>query len=255
MPYWRSGRVLPAREPMERHPEKSKHNHRPPRIGDLPPADRPRERLRRQGERALSNIELLSIVLGSGYKGESALQMAQLLLAELSGLPGLGRSTVAELQAYRGIGPAKAAQILAALELGRRLLTTPPEDRPQVVSPHDAARLLMPAMAPEGPEQLRLILLDARSRVLATPVVHSGPPEPEAVDATTMLRIAIKANAAAFIVAHNPRSGDPSPSPEYVALTQQLIAAGSLFDIELLDGIVIAGERYTSLKDRGLAFG
>lgn len=225
-----------------------------PMIRDMPVDERPRERLMRVGERALANAELLAVTIRTGKKGENVVRLAEKLLAHFRGLPGIARASIAELQEVNGIGPAKAAEIKAALELGRRLLAAAPEERPQVTSPADAANLLMSEMMFLEQEHLRLILLDTRNRVLGTPTVYQGSLNTSVVRVGELFRHALKENAAAFIVVHNHPSGDPSPSPEDVHVTRQLVQAGELLDISILDHIVIGRQQFVSLKERGLGF-
>jgi DNA repair protein RadC len=176
------------------------------------------------------------------------------MLAEHDGLPGLSRATVTEIQGVHGVGPAKAVQLKAALELGRRLLASGPEERPRVTSPSDAANLLMSDMMFLEQEHLRLILLDTRSGVLATPTVYIGSLNTSVIRIGELFRRALKENAAAMIVAHNHPSGDPTPSPEDVQVTRRLVEAGQLLDLSVLDHIVIGRQRFVSLKERGLGF-
>ena len=225
-----------------------------PMIRDLPQDERPRERLTRLGPRAVSNQELLAITLRTGVGGENVLRLAERLLAHFNGLPGLARASLTELCRVKGIGPAKAAEVKAALELGRRLLVAAPEERPRVTSPADAANLLMSEMMLLEQEHLRLILLDTRNHVLRTPTIYVGSLNTSVVRVGELFRAAIKENAAALIVAHNHPSGDPSPSPEDVHVTRQIREAGKLLDIELLDHVIIGRQRYVSLKERGLGF-
>jgi DNA repair protein RadC len=225
-----------------------------PMIRDMPSDDRPRERLMTVGATAVSSAELLAIILRTGIGGENVLRLAERLLAQFNGLPGLARATIAELQVVKGIGPAKAVEIKAALELGRRLMATAPEERPRVTSPGDAANLLMSEMTFLEQEHLRVILLDTRNRVLSTPTIYIGSLNTSVVRIGELFRAAIRENAAALIVAHNHPSGDPTPSPEDVNVTRQLVKAGKLLDIDVLDHIVIGRQRFVSLKERGLGF-
>lgn len=225
-----------------------------PMIRDLPQEERPRERLRKLGARAMSTGELLAITLRTGVGGENVLRLAERLLVHFSGLPGIARASHSELCEVKGIGPAKAVEIKAALELGRRLLAAAPEERERVTSPADAANLLMSEMMFLEKEHLRLILLDTRNRVLNTPTVYVGSLNASVVRVGELFRAAIRENAAALIVVHNHPSGDPSPSPEDVHVTRQIRQAGELLDIEVLDHIVIGRQRYVSLKERGLGF-
>lgn len=225
-----------------------------PMIRDMPEDSRPRERLLHVGATAVSTTELLAIIMRTGVSGENVLRLAERLLAHFNGLSGLARASVTELREVKGIGPAKAVEIKAALELGRRLLAAAPEERPKVTSPADAANLLMSEMTLLEQEHLRLILLDTRNTVLATPTIYVGSLNASVVRIGELFRAAIKENAAAFIVAHNHPSGDPSPSPEDVRVTRQIVQAGKLLDIEMLDHIIIGRQRFVSLKERGLGF-
>lgn len=223
-------------------------------IRDLADHDRPRERLIKVGAEVLSTAELLAIVLRNGSQGESVLRLAERLLVEFDNLPGLSRATITELMAIHGVGEAKAAEIKAALEIGRRLVASAPEERPRVSSPDDAFHLLKSEMMFLEQEQLRLILLDTRNRVLRTLTVYVGSLNTSVIRVGELFRAAIRDNAAAFIVAHNHPSGDPSPSPEDITVTRQIVQAGKLLDVDVLDHIVIGHNRFVSLKQRGLGF-
>ena len=224
------------------------------RITDLARSDRPRERLAMLGAKALSNAELVAILLRSGIEGLNVLQLAQELIADLGGLPGLHRASYDELCTRKGIGPAKASQLKAAAELGRRLAVATPEDRPTIQSPEDAAGLLLYEMGALEQEHLRVLLLDTRNRLMRTVEVYRGSLNSSLVRVGEVLRDAVRSNAAAVIVVHNHPSGDPSPSPEDVALTKAIVDAGNLLDIEVLDHLVIGKGRFVSLKSRGLGF-
>lgn len=226
-----------------------------PMIRDMPEHDRPRERLMQVGAESLSTTELLAITLRTGVGGENVLRLAERLLAQFKHLPGLAQASIAELRTVKGIGPAKAVEIKAALEIGRRLTATAPEERPRVTSPADAANLLMTEMMFLEQEQLRVILLDTRNRVLSTPTIYVGSLNASVVRVGELFRAAIRGNAAALIVAHNHPSGDPAPSPEDVKVTRQVVEAGELLDIDVLDHIIIGRQHFVSLKERGLGFG
>jgi DNA repair protein RadC len=223
-------------------------------IRDMPRDERPRERLLNSGPEALSTTELLAITLRTGTGGENVVRLAERLLAKCNGLAGIARASIGELCSVRGIGPAKAVEIKAALEIGRRLLAAAPDERRRVGSPADAANLLMAEMMLLEQEQLRLILLDTRNRVLQMPVIYVGSLNTSVIRVGELFRAAIRENAAAMIVVHNHPSGDPSPSPEDVHVTRQIASAGKLLDIELLDHVIIGRQRYVSLKERGLGF-
>jgi DNA repair protein RadC len=226
-----------------------------PRISDLPSTDRPRERLSADGPRSLHNAELLAILLRVGVEGENAVRLAERLLKELGGLAGLHRAGVADLCRIKGIGEAKAAQLLAAVELGRRITAAVPEERLVIKSPADAANLLMYDLAAREQEYLFVVLLDTRNRVIGQPIeVYHGSLNTSLVRVGEIFRHAVKANAAALIVAHNHPSGDPAPSPEDVAVTRAIVEAGKLLDVDVLDHLVIGHHRFVSLKERGLGF-
>ena len=225
------------------------------RIPDLAVDDRPRERLAAAGAAALSHAELLAILLRVGTEGENAVRLAERLLAQWGGLPGLHRMSHADLCQVKGIGQAKAAQLMAAIELGRRIAVSTPDERPTISSPADAANLLMYQMSALEQEYLYIILLDTRNRVLGKPLeVYHGSLNTSLIRMGEVFREAVKANAAGLIVAHNHPSGDPSPSPEDVAVTRTLVEAGKLLDVEVLDHLVIGRQRFVSLKERGLGF-
>ena len=223
-------------------------------IHDMPTGERPRERLLHYGPESLSTAELLAILLRTGSRGENVLDLATRLQVEFGGLGGLVRATVSELSAVKGVGEAKAAQLKAGLEIGRRLLIAAPHERPQITSPADAANLLMLEMGHLEQEHLRVLLLDTRNRVLASPVVYKGNVNTSVIRIAEIFREAIRHNSTAMIMAHNHPSGDPTPSPEDVRVTRQVVEVGNLVDIEVLDHLIIGQGRYVSLKERGLGF-
>jgi DNA repair protein RadC len=224
------------------------------RITDLAESERPRERLARLGPQSLSNAELIAILLRVGVPGENAVQVGQRLLQTFGGLGGLHRATFEEVCAQHGIGEAKAAQIKAAIELGRRLTLESPEEQPVITSPADAARLVQYEMSALEQEELRVLLLDTRNRVQKISTVYRGSLNSSQVRVGEVFKEAIRSNAAAVIVVHNHPSGDPSPSPEDVAITRAIREAGELLDVKVLDHLVIGHGRFVSLKERGLGF-
>ena len=224
-------------------------------IHDMPTGERPRERLQHYGPQALSTAELMAILLRTGSQGENVLALATRLLVEFGGLAGLVKASFSELSAVKGVGQAKAAQLKAGLEIGRRLLLAAPDERPQITSPADAANLLMLEMGHLEQEHLRVLLLDTKNRVLASPTVYKGNVNTSVVRIAELFREAIRHNSTGLIIAHNHPSGDPTPSPEDVRITRQIVEAGKMLDIEVLDHLVIGHQRYVSLKERGLGFG
>ncbi|MFN8432576.1 MAG: DNA repair protein RadC [Anaerolineales bacterium] len=224
------------------------------RISDLHEADRPRERLAALGPQALTNAELLAILLRVGVQGENAVEVGQRLLKKFNGLNGLHRAPFKELIVQHGLGEAKAAQIKAAIELGRRLTLEAPQERPAINSPADAAALIQYEMSALEQEHLRVILLDRRNRVLEVVEVYKGSVNSSQVRVGELFKDAIRANASAIIVAHNHPSGDPTPSPDDVAVTRAIVQAGKLLDVDVLDHLVIGQSKWVSLKERGLGF-
>ncbi len=225
-----------------------------PLIKDLPASERPRERLQNYGPGSLSTSELLAIILRTGARSESVVNLGSRLLAQFGGLAGIARASFADLCNVHGLGPAKVAQLKAALELGKRLMVASPEERPQVKSPADVANLLMLEMGFLEQEHLRVVLLDTKNRVLNIPTIYIGSLNTSILRVGELFREAVRANCAAVIVVHNHPSGDPTPSPEDVRITQQIVEAGKLLDVEVLDHLVIGEQRYVSLKERGLGF-
>ena len=232
----------------------SSSTHYQPTMHDFPLGERPRERLQNYGAAALSTAELLAILLRVGSKGENVLALSTRLLSEYGGLEGLARASFSDLENVKGISTAKITQLKAALELGRRLLLTSPDARPQITSPADAANLLMLEMACLEQENLRIILLDTKNRVLSTPTVYVGNVNSSIIRVSEVFRQAVRENATALIVVHNHPSGDPTPSPEDVQVTRSIVDAGQLLGIEVLDHLIIGHQQFVSLKERGLGF-
>jgi DNA repair protein RadC len=225
------------------------------RITDLEEEERPRERLAKLGAQSLSSAELLAILLRVGAPGENAVQVGQRLLHEFKGLAGLHRADFEEMCKQHGLGVAKVAQIKAAIELGRRLTLEAPEERPAIHSPEDAASLVRYEMSALEQEELRVLLLDTRNRVMHIETVYRGSLNSSQVRVGELFKTAVRRSAASIIVVHNHPSGDPTPSPDDVAVTRAIVQAGKLLDIELLDHLVIGGGRFVSLKERSLGFG
>jgi DNA repair protein RadC len=213
--------------------------------------DRPREKLGRLGASALGDDELLAIVIGGGTAGTSALGLASALLSAAGGLHGLVRTSRDDLLRLAGFGEARAAQVLAALEIGRRVLARRPAERCQIASPRDAAHYLMPEFSARPVEQFGLLMLDTRHRVIRTAVLTVGSLDGTAVQPREVFRQALIATAAAVVMFHNHPSGDPQPSGEDVELTRRMVAAGRLMGIEVIDHVVLGDGRYCSLKESG----
>ena len=223
-------------------------------IRDLPEGERPRERLRSLGSSHLSNPELIAILLRTGVEGESALNLSTRVLANFGGLGAMARVTYSELCATKGISDAKACQLLAAFELGRRLVSLHPEGRAVVNSPQDVFNLLGAEMGFLDQEHLRVILLNTKNEVLATQEVYIGDVNSSVIRVAEVLRPAIRENCPAIIAVHNHPSGDPTPSPEDILVTGRLREAGDTMDIDVLDHIIIGGQGFLSLKEKRLGF-
>jgi DNA repair protein RadC len=213
--------------------------------------DRPREKLGRIGASALGDDELLAIVIGGGTAGTSALGLATTLLAAAGGLHGLLRTGRDDLLRVKGFGQARAAQVLAAVEIGRRVLASQPGERLQITSPRDAAHFLMPEFSARPVEQFGLLMLDTRHRVIRTAVLTVGSLDGTAVQPREVFRQALIASAAAVVMFHNHPTGDPQPSAEDVELTRRMVAAGQLMGIQVIDHAVLGDGRYCSLKESG----
>lgn len=223
-------------------------------LREMAPDERPRERLKLRGPAALSDGDLLAIILNTGLVGETVTDLSQRLLAQHGGLRGLFRLEISELAAIRGLGDAKAVRLKAALELGRRLAALSPEDRAQVTSPDDVANLLQIEMAALEQEQLRVVLLDTKHRILGARTVYQGSVNQAQVRVGEVYRDAVRQNATAIVAVHNHPSGDPTPSAADVSLTVELVRAGEMLDIDLLDHLIIGQGRWLSLRRLGLGF-
>ncbi len=222
-------------------------------MHDLPDALRPRERLFNHGPGALSDVELLAIILRTGTTDDNVLHFSERILAHYNGLSGLAQASVSELNQFKGLGTAKIAQISAALELGKRLITYNPQERPHVRRAEDAARLVAD-MGQLTQEQVRVILLDTSRHVIAIPTIYIGTINASVLRVSEVLREAVMRNSPAIIVVHNHPSGDTTPSPEDIELTHALIAGARLLDIVLIDHLIIGQNSWSSLKELGLAF-
>jgi len=220
-------------------------------LRDVPREDRPRERMMIDGAEALSDAELLAILLRTGTRNESAINLASRILRESGGLRQLVDMTISELTRIRGVGPAKAVQLRAGIELGRRLARRAASDRPAIRKPEDAAKLVMEDLRSELKEHFVCLFLNTKNQVLARETLSVGTLNASLVHPREVFRAAIKRGSASIICLHNHPSGDPTPSPEDIALTRRLHEAGSLIGIDVLDHIVIGDGRFVSLKEQG----
>jgi DNA repair protein RadC len=222
-------------------------------VRDLPAAERPRERLSLVGAEALSEQELLACLLGRGVAGESVLVTAHRLLAVFGGLGGIAAASVEQLAAIHGIGPAKAVQLKAAVELARRVGPGAERaPRPVVDSVEAAAALLRPRLLDKQKEHFLALLLDNRHHLIRISTIAIGSLSATLVHPRELFKDAIAASAAAILVAHNHPSGDPEPSAHDTELTVRLAEAGRLLGIEVVDHLIIGGNGTVSLRARGL---
>ena len=217
----------------------------------VPEYDRPQARVLRDGVSACSTLELLQVVIG----GRDPERAARQLLDQFRDLRGIATRSVYELSASTyGLGESKAALVKACLELGKRLWLGTGETRPQIKTPADAAQLLMAEMGLLEQEEVRTMLLDTRNRVISTPMLYRGSLNAAGLRVGEVFREAIRQNCAAVIIAHNHPSQDPAPSAEDIRVTRDLVQAGKLLSIDVVDHIVIAADSYVSLRERGLGF-
>jgi DNA repair protein RadC len=223
-------------------------------IREVPPDERPRERLAMRGAAGLSAAELIGLLWGSGSRGRSAVDLASDALARYDGLTGLGRATDRELEAIDGVGAARAAQLIAAFELGRRLMADWPAARWTIRSPSDVADRLLLQMGRLEREELRVVLLNTKNVVLRVATVYQGNVSSSLVRVGELFRDAVRLNASGLILVHNHPSGDPTPSPDDLHLTAEALAAGRLLDIDVLDHLVVGHDAWVSLRDRGVSF-
>jgi len=223
-----------------------------PTMKELPEDIRPRERLLKEGAGVLSEIELLAILLGTGSREATALELASQIMARFNSLRLLLDATVEELSQVKGVGPAKASQVKAALELARRVAQYSDLPRPVIKSPEDAACLLMEEMRHFDREHFRALLLNTKNQVIGTDNVSVGTLNSSAVHPRELFRNAIKRSAASVILVHNHPSGDPTPSKEDLDITKRLKDVGNIIGIEVLDHIIIGDNKFTSFKSKGL---
>jgi DNA repair protein RadC len=220
-------------------------------IRDVHIADRPRERLIRQGADSLSNQELIAILLRTGTRQESVLVLANRILSSFDKIQDLKDATIEEMMQVKGVGQAKAVQLLAAAELGKRLYRKHSEGRYTIKSPEDAAAYLMTDMSSLNQEHFVVLFLNVKNEILHKQTIFIGSLSSSIVHPREIFREAVKRSAASIIVAHNHPSGNPSPSPEDIEVTKRLIEAGSIMGIELLDHVIIGDHKFLSLKEKG----
>ena len=217
----------------------------------LAPHDRPREKLERLGANALGDNELLALVLAGGSAARDALSMANDLLDRFGGLRGLTRAAADDLRLVRGVGTARAIQVLAAVELGRRTLVREAAERPRLGTPQQIAALLLPQYGARQVEHFGVVMLDTKHRMLRVRVVSIGCLDSTVVHPREVFREAAAASAAAIVLFHHQPSGDPAPSPDDAALTARMVRAGTIMGIDVLDHVILADQRYFSFAESG----
>jgi DNA repair protein RadC len=220
----------------------------------MPADERPQEKLKLRGAASLSTGELLAIILRTGLPGETVVDVAQRLLVNHGGLLGLSRADYGDLCKERGLGEVKAAKLQACVELARRLALEKPDERLRIQSPEDVAAILSTDMAALDQEELRVVLLNTKNEVLRVVTVYRGSVNAAQIRVAEVFKEAVRQNAPSLVVAHNHPSGDPTPSADDVAVTRELVKAGQLLDIEVLDHLVIGDGRHVSLRRKGLGF-
>jgi DNA repair protein RadC len=222
------------------------------RIREMPAAERPRERLRAVGPAPLTNAELLAILMRTGGRGENVLALAQRVIAQFEGVGSLARASLAELCEVKGVGEAKASQVLAGIEFGRRIVSAAPDESRIIRCSDDIDRLLRAEMVDLPQEELRVVMMNARGQVTGTRTAAIGTADKAPVTLRDVFRSAVKDNAAGIAIVHNHPSGDPSPSADDAALTAQIVEAGEMLGIEVLDHVVISRGGYVSMREHGL---
>jgi len=222
-------------------------------VHDLPISERPRERLFKLGSEALSAQEILALILGRGIKGESVIETSQKLLSRFGNLKGIAHASVEELTQTRGIGPAKAAQIKAALELSKRLeADVGAKPKPVLKSPEDVAAVVRSQLKGKKKEHFLVLCMDTRNRLINHKLVSIGSLDTSIVHPREVFKEAVSSSAASVIFVHNHPSGDPEPSKEDVELTKRLAKAGEVIGIDVLDHIIVCDNNYLSLKAKNL---
>jgi DNA repair protein RadC len=220
-------------------------------MKDVAPHDRPREKLERIGPSGLGDNELLALVLGSGARGSDVLDLANRLLAQARGVHNLTRLDPADLRRIAGVGRARAAQVLAAIELGRRTLLRTAAERPQLLTPREVATYLLPEYGARAVEQFGIVLLDTKYRLIRIKVLSVGSLDATVVHPREVFREATAVSAAVIVLFHNHPSGDPTPSGDDLLITTRMVNAGDIMGIDVVDHVILADQRYYSLKESG----
>ena len=227
------------------------HTQRRKGIRDLPENERPRERLAQRGENALNKSVLLAILLRVGIEGMSAVDLGKELLVRFEGLRGLHTASFEELCEVKGMGPAKAAQIKAAIELGYRMQQESEETKPRFSKPEDVDRYMHHLLGEKRREELWVLALNTRNQLIRKQQLYKGTINHSSARMAEIMEIPIRARAAVIILVHNHPSGDPKPSAEDIRFTEELVRAGQLMDIGVLDHIIIGKDSFSSIRQLG----
>jgi DNA repair protein RadC len=215
------------------------------------PHDRPREKLERLGPSGLGDNELMALVLGGGVRGHSALDLANRLIEHAGGIHGFTRLSVSALRRVAGIGRARAAQVMAAIELGRRTLVRDMVERPRLSTPRQVAAYLLPEYGSCAVEQFGIVMLDSKNRVIRIKLLSVGSLDSTVVHPREVFREATAAAAATIVLFHNHPSGDATPSPDDVVLTARMVSAGDIMGIDVIDHLILADQTYYSMTESG----
>jgi DNA repair protein RadC len=218
-------------------------------MATVPVVDRPREKLARVGAMALGDNELVALVLGTGTRARGALIVAHDVIALAGGVPGLVRIGLDELDGIPGVGASRAARLLAAVELGRRALFGEGDERPEMRGTKDLVGYLMPRYAGGAVERFGVVLLDQKRRVIRSVILSTGTAEASICHPRDVFGAAVLASATGVAVFHNHPSGDPAPSAADRVVTRQLVEAGELMNIEVIDHIILGSTTYFSFKE------
>jgi DNA repair protein RadC len=210
---------------------------------------RPREKLGQTGLTALNDQELLALVLGHGVRGRSALTLAGGILASAGGIHGLARATADQLALETGLGPATAARLVAAIEMGRRTLQRQPEPRTRIRTPRELAAYLMPLYGASHVERFGVVLVDSKHQLIRVRVLAVGSSDAVTAEPREVFRDALLGGAAAVMLFHNHPSGDPTPSPDDVSLTHRMINTGRVVGIDVVDHLILGDARYFSMRE------
>ncbi len=221
-------------------------------VRDLPRQERPRERLQKFGAEALSAQELLALIIGRGIPKKSVMSIAQELITKFGNIKAIGQATIEELSQIKGIGLAKAAQIKASFELGKREELEPEFKNYDIKDPEAVVKAIRAGIKDKAKEHFKLILLNPRNKIIGISTISIGTLNASLVHPREVFKDAIKHSAASVVLAHNHPSGDPEPSEDDLKITKKLVESGNILGIEVLDHIVIGKNNFCSFKERGL---